>query len=488
MTRNIPASDPRGTVIVWFRRDLRLADQPALRAAARSGMRLVPVFVLPTTGRAIGGAGRWWLHGSLSALAASLRHRNSRLVLRAGDPARLLPRVAEECGATHLFYNRCWEPDERRSAERVTRAVAATLQVRDFEADLLHEPGAVLSAGGEPYKVFTPFWRACLRRDEPPAPRPAPKGWRSPRRWPESDDLDDWHLQPSAPDWAAGLRKRWRPGETGASIRLEALLDAQLAGYPRRRDRPDLDGTSGLSAHLHFGEIGPRQLWHAMRARAAGDSRLGAGADAFLRQLGWREFSAQLLHYAPDLHRAPFRAEFRRLRWRSAPAQLGRWQRGETGYPLVDAGMRELWSTGWMHNRVRMIAASFLVKHLLIDWRAGERWFWDTLVDADLANNAANWQWVAGCGADAAPYFRIFNPVLQGRKFDPQGDYVRRWLPELARLPDRYIHAPWQAGAAARRAAGVTLGKNYPAPMVAHDAARQRALAAFRRLRSTGSR
>ncbi|MCK6372352.1 MAG: FAD-binding domain-containing protein, partial [Gammaproteobacteria bacterium] len=284
---------------------------------------------------------------------------------------------------------------------------------------------------------------------------------------------------------AAGLRARWQPGEASAQRSLRHFVDKSLADYPQRRDRCDLAGTSALSPHLHFGEIGPRQIWHALRSRAAGDSRIGAGAEAFLRQIGWREFSIHLLHHWPDLATRPFQPAYAQFPWRRAPAALRRWQRGHTGYPLVDAGMRELWTTGWMHNRVRMITASFLVKHLLIHWREGEAWFWDTLVDADLANNAASWQWVAGCGADAAPYFRIFNPVLQGQKFDPQGDYVRRWLPELARLPARYLHAPWQADPATLKSAGVGLGKDYPLPIVEHRAARERALAAVRSISGT---
>lgn len=488
MARRKTAPSLPGAVIVWFRRDLRLTDHPALDAAAQAGLPLLPVFILPETGRPPGAASRWWLHGSLAALGASLQERGSTLILRAGDPVELLRQIASTGGATALYFNRSWEPSERETEERVARTLAGTIEVRAFPGDALHEPGAVLSAAGEPLRVFTPFWRACLRQHEPPAPARAPGTWRHPGPLPASDCLDDWCLRPSSPDWAAGLRQRWRPGEHAAGQALDAFIDSRLRDYPRHRDRPALPGTSALSAHLHFGEIGPRQVWHALSSVAAGDSRLGAGTEAFLRQLGWREFSLHLLHFWPDLPTTPFRPEFRRFPWRSARAALRRWQRGETGYPLVDAGMRELWATGWMHNRVRMIVASFLVKHLLIHWREGESWFWDTLVDADLANNAANWQWVAGCGADAAPYFRIFNPVLQGRRFDPQGDYVRRWLPELARLADRHIHAPWQANTAELTAAGVTLGRNYPKPIVDHHAARERALAAYSALKASAPR
>jgi deoxyribodipyrimidine photo-lyase len=476
-------------LIVWFRRDLRLADNPALTAAAQTGQPILPVFVLHAAERPPGGASRWWLHGSLTELEASLRRRGSRLVLRAGDAPVLLREIARQSGASGLFFNRGWEPEERRLEQRVCDALAADLTVESHHGDALHEPGSVLSAAGSPLRVFTPFWRACLRRPEPPTPVPAPAEFPSCDGAVTSDDLTDWRLRPAGPDWAGGLHQRWRPGERAALQSLDRFVDFRLAGYPRQRDRPDLPGTSQLSPHLHFGEIGPRQVWHAVRSRLAGDASLTASGEAFLRELGWREFSLHLLHLRPDLPVAALQQSFERFPWRRAPADLRRWQKGQTGYPLVDAGMRELWVSGWMHNRVRMIAASFLVKHLLVHWREGEAWFWDTLVDADLANNAASWQWVAGCGADAAPYFRIFNPVLQGRKFDPDGAYVKRWLPELARLPPRFIHAPWSAPPAVLEAAGVRLGRDYPTPIVEHDAARRRALRAYSILRTglTGS-
>ncbi|GAB4191232.1 MAG: hypothetical protein OHK0024_31520 [Thalassobaculales bacterium] len=324
-----------------------------------------------------------------------------------------------------------------------------------------------------------------LAAGEPPRPIPAP-GRIDGAALPAGDRLDDWRLTPSAPDWATGIAAAWQPGEAGAQARLAAFLDAGLDGYAAARNRPDLDATSRLSPHLHFGEVGPRQVWHAVMAReaAAGRPAPGPGAAAFLRELGWREFSHHLLHHAPDLAERPLRAAFAAFPWQPDQALLRAWKRGLTGYPIVDAGMRALWQTGWMHNRVRMVAASFLVKHLLLPWQAGEAWFWDTLVDAGLAQNAASWQWVAGCGADAAPYFRIFNPVLQGEKFDPEGRYVRRHLPEIAGLPDAYIHKPWAAPESVLRDAGVRLGVTYPAPVIAHDAARSRALEAFRSLQA----
>jgi deoxyribodipyrimidine photo-lyase len=318
---------------------------------------------------------------------------------------------------------------------------------------------------------------------EPPAkPQGVPR-LEAPKDWPTSDSPGQWGLAPTRPNWAAAFPGCWTPGEAGAEARLEALITGPLRHYAELRNRPDLAGTSRLSPHLHFGEISPRRIWHAVMAAAEGDPRLRAGAEVFLREIGWREFSFHLLHHWPDLPEAPFRPDFAAFPWSADAGRLRAWQKGLTGYPIVDAGMRELWATGWMHNRVRMITASFLVKDLLIPWQTGERWFWDTLVDADLANNAASWQWVAGSGADAAPYFRIFNPVSQGRKFDPNGAYVRRWVPEVARLPDTLVHAPFEASEIELAAAGIRLAKTYPRPTVDHKAARDRALAAFATLK-----
>jgi deoxyribodipyrimidine photo-lyase len=341
-------------------------------------------------------------------------------------------------------------------------------------------PTTIQTASGGPYGVFTPFARACVGGPGPQPPEPAPA--RIAGVAAESDRLDDWGLLPHRPDWAAGLRATWTPGEDGARQRLKRFLAAGLTNYAAQRDQPAADGTSTLSPHLAFGELSPAQVWNAAsEAGAAG----GKGRERFLTELLWREFSHYLLWFHPELPEQPLRPAFARMPWRSDPAALAAWQRGQTGVPIVDAGMRQLWQTGWMHNRVRMIAASFLVKHLLLPWQAGAAWFWDTLVDADLASNSASWQWVAGSGADAAPYFRIFNPVLQGRKFDPEGNYVRRFVPELARLDARCVHAPWEADADALNAAGITLGRDYPAPIVGLAEGRARALAAFASLRET---
>jgi len=477
----MPQSDsPR---IVWFRHDLRLADNPALAAAARDGRPVIPLFILDDGGEggwAAGGASRWWLHHSLAALDKDLQGLGARLVLRRGPAEAVLLQVAAESGADAVFWNRRYEPAITARDSDIKQALRSEgLVAESFNAGLLFEPWTIRTGSGGPFKVFTPFWRACLSAPPPPPPEPAPSRLIAPPRPVDGEALGDWRLTPSRPNWASGFSDHWRPGEAGARERLEAFLKAALRRYRDQRDVPARPGTSRLSPHLHFGEIGPRQVWAAVQA-------LGPdipGADAYLRELGWREFSHHLLFHFPTLPEANFKPDFNPFPWRDDPEALTAWRRGLTGYPIVDAGMRELWATGWMHNRVRMITASFLVKHLLIPWRLGEDWFWDTLVDADLAQNAASWQWVAGSGADAAPYFRIFNPVLQGEKFDPDGAYVRRWAPELARLPDAYVHKPWACPPHVLRACGVSLGTTYPRPIVDHAAARERALAAYAALK-----
>ena len=475
-------------VIHWFRRDLRLGDNPALGAAARSGAPLIALYIFDdeTPGRwRPGGAGRWWLHHSLESLDCALRQRGSALMLRRGPAVDVLPRLAAETGARAVYATRRYEPwaaeEENRLAERL---VATGVEFRRFGGTLLFEPEAIRTQSGGPFRVFTPFHRACLAAPPPAAPLAIPDVLPVPAVRPRSDRLVDWGLLPAKPDWSGGLGETWTVGEGAANRCLDDFLDDALVRYPADRDRPAVDGTSRLSPHLHFGEISPRVCWH--RVALAADVRgggLGVGAASFLRQLVWREFSAHLLHHAKELPDAPFRPAFAAFPWRDDADGLAAWQRGLTGFPIVDAGMRELWHSGWMHNRVRMIAASFLVKDLLIPWQIGERWFWDTLVDADLANNAAGWQWVAGCGADAAPYFRIFNPVLQGEKVDPDGAYVKRWLPELAGLPAGFVHRPWQAPPAVLAPAGVLLGETYPWPLVDHPTARRRALDALARLK-----
>ncbi len=485
-------SPAAGPVVVWFRDDLRLADHPALSEAARTQRPVLCLYVLDEESpglRPPGAAARWWLAGSLRALDASLKKRGSRLVLRRGPAATVLPRFCEEVSASAVHWNRRYGPGAAVDATAEAALKGRGVALRTFQAALLHEP-PVLNKSGAPFSVFTPFWRAAQALGAPRRPLPAPP--KIPGR-PDlfahlaSDALEAWALEPVAPDWAGGLRDAWPRGEAAAQDRLADFVDSALCGYAQARDRPDRPATSRLSPHLRFGEISPFQVWHAARMAAdTGRMRRPSGRDveAFLAEIGWREFSWHLLHGHPDLHRANIDRGFDRFPWRDDPAALQSWQRGLTGYPLVDAGMRQLWRTGWMHNRVRMVAASFLVKHLLIDWRCGERWFWDTLVDADAANNPAGWQWVAGCGADAAPYFRIFNPVAQGERFDPDGDYVRAFVPELAALPGDAIHAPWRAPPLALAAMNVALGRTYPGPIVDHGAARERALRAHSSLRN----
>lgn len=457
--------------IVWFRNDLRLSDHAALRAAAAAGP-VVAVFVLdddtPGTWR-VGAAQRWWLHHSLAALDADLRRTGGELVLRRGRPGVVLPAIAASVGATAVHALRAVEP----WAKAQEAGVAAALDLVLYDGAYLAPPGLVTAGGGGRYRIFTPFWNALLRIMPPAAPHPAPMIRFAPP--PPSDSLAEWGLLPTKPDWSAGF-DAWTPGEAGAHAALDAF-SANVHAYDIGRNLPGEALTSRLSPHLHHGEISAAQVWAALHG-AAGDHAL-----PFLREIGWRDFAANLVDQFPDFAEVPNRPAFARFPFRDAPDELAAWQHGHTGYPIVDAGMRELWSRGWMHNRVRMITASFLVKHLLIDWREGARWFWDTLIDADYGNNSLGWQWIMGSGVDSSPFIRVFNPVTQSTKFDTKGGYIRRWVPELAALPDALIHAPWTAEPAHLVAAGVRLGSTYPLPVVDHGAARARALAAYATLR-----
>ncbi|QCI69565.1 cryptochrome/photolyase family protein [Phreatobacter stygius] len=470
--------------LVWFRDDLRLADNPALTHAIASGRPVLALFVFDDGDagqRRRGAASRWWLAQSLRQLARAIAAKGGRLILRSGAASHVVPGVAGEVGARLVTWNRRYEAAAMAVDAGIKTALTADHVVAEsFSAALLREPSTVKSRAGQPMQVFTPFWRAHQAKGEPRAALPEPVRISGFAGAIASEDLDDWGLEPRSPDWAAGFGAAWQPGEAGARARLLAFLDNGLASYAETRDRPDLAATSRLSPHLRFGEISAVQIWHA--ARLAAELHQPPGLPKFLSEVGWREFAYHLLYHRPDLARENVRKRFDGFAWTNDPAHLLAWQRGLTGYPLVDAGMRELWRTGWMHNRVRMVAASFLVKHLKTDWRAGEAWFWDTLVDADPANNAASWQWVAGSSADAAPFFRIFNPMAQAQTFDPAGDYVRRWVPELAGLPAGAIHQPWTAAAADLAQAGVTLGVTYPRPIVDHARAREQALAAFAEL------
>jgi deoxyribodipyrimidine photo-lyase len=465
-------------VILWFRRNLRLHDNAALCAAADSGRPVVAVYI--SDGLDAGGASRWWLHHSLSALDAELQQYGAGLVIRSGNPLEVLPSLVEATGADSVFFSRRYEPDARAQEQGLEKALADRCDLCGVDDGLLRHPDSVLTGSGTPYKVFTPFWRTASGRGDPDRPAAKPAELATTTGGLDQGDICELALLPVGTDWAGGLRETWTPGEDGAFERLDAACEI-AADYDEDRDRPDIDGTSRLSPHLHFGELSPRQVWHDIHSAAPPGGR--KGAEALLRQLYWRDFSAYLLYHFPRLPEEPLREEFRDFPWTDDPEGLKAWQRGLTGYPIVDAGMRQLWETGWMHNRVRMIVASFLVKDLLVPWQAGADWFLDTLVDADLANNSAGWQWVAGCGTDAAPYFRIFNPVLQGKKFDPLGDYVRRWVPELERLPAKLIQEPWKADLDQQKAANVVIGEDYPAPIVDHGDARDLALQAYRAVR-----
>ena len=485
-----------------------MSDHLALAAACAREGAIIPVFVWSQDEEGdwpLGGASKWWLHQSLLALDRELRTMGSRLIIRKGETLATLRELIEVVGAKAIFWSRRYEPAMAARDSLIEGALQGDgVEAGVFNAALLREPWTIQNKSGSPFRVFTPFWRQCLSLDDPPEPQPAPEHLSPPRRWPASLPLASLELDARLA-WSTGLDATWQPGAAGAQRQLERFLDdpdeplpkglhsraanssqigSGFAEYTQARNRPDLLGTSRLSPHLHFGEISPGQVWHGVRQKAtrAGWPITQWRQSQFLTELGWREFSHHLLWHFPHTANDPLRPAFQRFPWRSNPGWLKAWQQGQTGYPLVDAGMRELWATGWMHNRVRMVAASFLVKDLLLPWQDGARWFWDTLADADLAQNTLGWQWTAGCGADAAPFFRIFNPIAQGEKFDPLGAYVRRWVPELAGLPNQWIHRPQETPVEVLQEARVTLGQSYPKPIINHDIAREVALEAYARL------
>ncbi len=443
-------------VLLWFRRNLRLSDNAALIAAAESGRPIVSVYIVDE--QDLGESRRWWLHHSILSLDRDLRARGSSLVIRSGSPDKVLAEISERTGATALYYTRRYEPVSRRQEFEV-HAALRDASVHVFDDSLMHNPENVKTLSGSPYRVFTPFWKAASAVGDPPTPQPVPGSVNFARDLPESQRLSELDLLPTSADRNDNLSAAWVPGESAALSRIDEL-ESTLSHYDRHRDRPDIDGTSRLSPYLYFGEISVRQVWQAVRQLEL-LLRSATASSALLRQLYWREFSTYLLYHFPTLPDKPLRSEFEGFPWLDNESELRAWQQGMTGYPIVDAGMRQLQQTGWMHNRVRMIAASFLVKDLLIPWQKGAAWFLDTLVDADLANNSAGWQWVAGCGSDAAPYFRIFNPTLQGKKFDPNGDYVRRWVPELSEKAQ----------------------SAYPRSIVDHGIARKNALEAYQSIK-----
>ena len=458
--------------IVWFRQDLRLCDNPAFSAACRHHDFIIPIYIMDEVTSRLGGAQRWWLHHSLVSLDKGLKKIGLNLCRRQGKALDILEQLVQDYQIEAIYWNRCYEPF---AIERDTliKKFFQTCGVRivSTNGSLIHEPWQITNTTGNFFKVFTPFWRACLKQMDIPEQY---KISRTPKTLEaKSESLASWKLLPAKPNWAEAFGHYWQPGEEGACIKLATFIDIHLRGYSTSRDEPAKDTTSKLSPHLHFGEISPWQVWRAIETVKSDHDCDLKSVERFLSEIGWREFSYHLLYHAPTLPNTNFKSAFDIFPWKNDDIFLKRWQEGRTGYPIVDAGMRELWQTGYMHNRVRMIVASFLTKDLLIDWRLGASWFLDTLVDADLASNSAGWQWVAGCGADAAPYFRIFNPVLQGEKFDPDGVYVKQWVPELISVPVQWIHKPWMAP---QDKLGLCLGKDYPEPIIDHLEARKKAL------------
>lgn len=481
-------------VLYWLRQDLRLKDNPALCEAVKAGS-VCPIYIFDDACAkewSLGGARRWWLFESLKAFNADI---NGKLAIFQGDPLTIILRLVKQHGLGSVFWNRCYQPWQvARDTELKAKLKKQGIPIHSFNASLLWEPFQVLKADKTPYRVFTPFFKkGCLGASPPRDPLKAPGGLVL-EKLAGGVPVDQLPLLPkgfsnkatpqSKAGWPTKLGGHWTPSEKAAHTALRKFIDKGLAGYKDGRDRPALFHTSMLSPFLHQGQLSPNQVWYA--SLMAQERGLVQSKDAahFQSELGWREFSYNLLHHNPDLPTKPLNKAFAKFPWEKNTAHLGAWQQGRTGYPLVDAGMRQLWETGFMHNRLRMITASFLIKHLRIDWRLGEKWFWDCLVDADLASNSASWQWVAGCGADAAPYFRIFNPILQGQRFDPEGAYTRRWVPELKNMPDSFLFRPWLAPQETLKKAGVILGETYPHPVVLHDTARAQALQAFQSLKN----
>lgn len=460
---------------------MRLKDNPALSYACANYARIIPIFIMDNCADSnpweIGAASKWWLHHSLKSLTESIEKLGGKLILYSGNPAEIIPRLQLQTGAVSICWNRLYEPHSIAQDTGIKAALLSrNIEVKSFNSSLLFEPWEIHNKSKTPFKVFTPFWRHCLDIADISSPLAAPEHILAPDNPPPSLKLDELNLLPRNPNWAAGFHQYFRIGENHAIDRLSNFLNEAVINYSDGRDLPSQDYTSRLSPHLHFGEISPRTIWHECQSRKH-FSQNGAfikAIDKFLSEIGWREFSHHLLYHFPHISDANFNTKFDDFPWQKEEALLKKWQTGETGIPIVDAGMRQLWQTGWMHNRVRMITASFLTKHLLTHWHEGAKWFWDTLVDANLANNSASWQWVAGSGADASPYFRIFNPVLQGEKFDPDGSYVKKWVPELSAATPDNIHKPWIS----------SKFSGYPAPAITLEYGRNRALSAFKSLKA----
>lgn len=479
MKNSIEIQNP---TIVWFRHDLRIEDQPALSTGIKRGNPIIPLFIWAPEEEgewAPGGASKWWLHGSLISLQNELHKLGLNLILRFNHSLETLIDIIQQTKANTVYWNRCYEPHiVKRDAKIKAELNRLGVKVEIFNGGLLYDPWMVLNKQNKSYQVFTPFWKACCEKGEPPLPLPKPKSATPFKGNIESESVESFQLIPKI-HWDLGLNAKWVPGTTAALHKLKYALENVISDYKEHRDFPSIQGTSELSPYLSHGDISPRMIWHYVKQKYSDQNQ----AQPFLRQLGWREFAYYLLYHFPHTPNEPLHENFNAFPWEKNENDLKAWQKGVTGYPIVDAGMRQLWQTGWMHNRVRMIVGSFLVKDLRIHWIEGARWFWDTLVDADLANNTLGWQWVGGCGADAAPYFRIFNPITQGEKFDSEGIYIRQWIPEIRLLPNKWIHRPWEAPQEVLREVNVILGRTYPKPIVDHVIARKKALDAFEQVK-----
>jgi len=471
--------------ILWFRKDLRLRDNSALKACIEAGSPVIPIFIWSPEEAgdwAPGAASKWWLHQALKSLSEAFKGRGGELVLREGDSLGQLRDIIEKSGAKRVYWNRRYESPQRELDASIKRQLREDgVEVESFNSSLLNEPHTAATGGGNPYKVYTPYWKKVKDRPIEPIAEPDFDLLKFPDTYPQTEALDSYGLLPGK-QWYRKFDSYWRVSEAAAQERLEKFLSQPVEGYNQARDIPSEDGTSSLSPYLHWGLIGPRQVMHALIAK----HDLGKeGPQVYAKEIYWREFAYNVLYHFPKTPTAPLHEKYADFPWQPDSITLKRWQRGQTGYPIIDAGMRQLYATGWMHNRVRMVVSSLLVKHLLQDWREGASWFWDKLVDADLASNTLGWQWSAGCGADAAPYFRVFNPITQGKKFDPEGDYVKRWVPELSNVTPEYIHEPWEASEPELDSFGLDLGIDYPKPIIEHSLGRKRALEALATLKNS---
>ena len=479
------------TSIIWFRQDLRIADNPAFKASIDGSKQVIAVYIHDEKSsdvRKHGAASKWFLHHSLKALEKQLEQKYKiKLIYREGKSLNILEEIISETNAEKVFWNRLYEPYFiNRDTEIKESLTKDNIEVESFNGSLLVEPWQPKTGSGNYFKVYTPFYKKCIKEHPPReslrAPEHSDKSYENNIK---SDSLNSWKFLPKKPNWAKNFEEEWKISEADAHDMIYSFLAGSVENYSEERNNPALKGTSLLSSYLRFGIISPNQVYYAAEAYKEKEPQKASGIDKFISEIYWREFSYNLLYNFSEIADKNFRPEFDNFPWDKNDSALQAWQKGETGYPIVDAGMRQLWQTGWMHNRVRMVVASFLTKHLLIHWKQGEEWFWDTLIDADAANNTASWQWVAGCGADAAPYFRIFNPITQGEKFDPKGDYIRKYVPEIAKLPNKYLNKPWELSEKELEACEVKLGKTYPKPIVEHSNARERALKSYEKIKKS---